>query len=256
MSKWISALWRVTVAALLIVALAGCFGKNASQDGVPAGFTLPEVEGKPDLVASYYLNDRDAWLFYVRKTDVEKPELWGYFTDDKGKNWTNAKFPTKKNWETEATKDNMIVNLPSSQTGMPGWLIINGPTNDGTTERALYRTMDKGTKWEFLGYLTNVLDGKINGITFISDKLGWITADYAGNTFVPIFRTINGGKTWENQVFAVLNGYKYGNVKPPVFDANNPMNGTLTVEFVGDGDKKAVVEYQTTDAGQTWKAKK
>lgn len=261
MSKWISVFWRIAAAALLIVALSGCFGKSTpkpsadqNQNQVPEGFTLPTLEGNPELVASYYLNASDAWLIYLRKTGVETPQVWTFYTDDKGQNWVNAQLPLKRQWEKEITKENVFVALPDSHSAAPGWIALVSKPDPSTnkTEKSLFRTTDHGRIWDFLGYLTNVVDGSMTGMTFITDKVGWISANYTGNTFVPFYHTVDGGKTWELQPLSKPEGFKYGNVMPPVFDPNNIKNGKVQVEFVGDNDKKSVVEFKTTDGGQNW----
>lgn len=259
MSNYGSVLWKLALSAMLLVAFAGCNGKanqpqaaDQQQSPAPSGITPPGLEENMQLLVSSYPSNTDAWLIYSRKAD--EPQIIVFHTEDKGSTWDQVSLPTKKQWEKEVAKENIFVSLPSSQTAMPGWILLQSGATSGKIEKTLYQTTNRGKTWEFLNYIHSRVDGIVTGIVFQNQFQGWISAKFSGNVFVPLYYTADGGRTWEQRLIGRPEGYKYGNVFPPVFEAQNPKNGTVSIEFVGD-NKKDTFEYQTTDGGQTWKKK-
>ncbi|MNC15857.1 BNR/Asp-box repeat protein [compost metagenome] len=119
--------------------------------------------------------------------------------------------------------------------------------------KTLYKTEDEGKSWSFVNDVSQSIEGYVTGVSFSNDKIGWIAATHHGEVLVPLYRTKDGGKSWNVQQITIPNGYKYGNAYAPTFDSNDAKQGTLKIEFVNDTDKK-VVEFKTTDGGETWKS--
>lgn len=131
------------------------------------------------------------------------------------------------------------------------WVLLASDPALGQMGKTLYKTEDNGKSWVFVNDVSQAVDGYVTGVSFRDDKNGWIAATQHGTAMLPLYRTEDGGKSWSVQKIDIPEGYKYGNVYPPVFDEKDPAQGTLKIDFMSDSNKKTV-EFKTTNGGETW----
>jgi hypothetical protein len=251
---------KKTVMALLcsITLLAGCGNESGSKsqpttqnanNGNPSASAQPAPAGdaKERLVATYAAKSQDKQLALYSESNAA---LTAKVTENGGKVENRAAIPAQKDWEKKVQKDHVFVSLPYGSDFC--WILLASDPAAGLMEKMLYKTEDNGKSWMLVNDVSQIIDGYVTGVSFRSDKDGWISATQHGTVMVPLYRTKDGGKSWSVQPIPIPQGYKYGNVYPPVFDDKNPNQGSLKVEFVSDADKK-IVELTSMDGGDTWK---
>jgi len=131
------------------------------------------------------------------------------------------------------------------------------PRNDVVTGRGVYFSPDAGATWKFMG-LENA--GQIAQIVIHPTNPDIVYAGVLGHVWGPnpergVFRTTDGGKTWQKVLYL---DDKTG-VSDLVMDPSNPLvlfAGMWEVQrypwmLVNGGEKSAI--YKSIDGGSTWK---
>jgi beta-lactamase regulating signal transducer with metallopeptidase domain len=251
--------WSVLGLAVIIF-LSGCAltnskSKNVDKQQTPttsesspkndSTFPPPKVSIIDQLIYSAFVGKTDGWFLY------KSTQLDVYHSSDNGLTWEKSSLPIKQPWEKEIGKENVYVSLHSEQEAQPNWMLLTSGPAAGQMGKSLYQSVDNGKSWTMKGDLSQTIDGYITGITFRNDKEGWIAASQHGKAMLPLYRTQDGGKTWNLQEINIPKDYKYGNASPPSFDLSNDLIGSLKIEFVGD-TKKDTLEYTTKDGGKKW----
>jgi hypothetical protein len=136
----------------------------------------------------------------------------------------------------------------------PSWLLLHSDMASGSEEKFLFITKNKGETWDYVGKMPSM--GYVNGITFRNENEGWAGYEYYGNYMVPLYRTLDGGKTWDKQIINLPKGYRYGNVFTPSFDPNFDLKGSIKIDFARENsDVKDTFTYQTSNGGKSWENK-
>jgi hypothetical protein len=125
----------------------------------------------------------------------------------------------------------------------------------------LYKTTDGGKNWVEIANSDNVptplgigIDAPMcyqSGITFINDEIGWITADTPQEDYIGLYKTSDGGYTWELQKLDIPKKSKtstFGTVPPVFFSKNDGM--LFTMEYGSEASSPLV--YVTHDGGVNW----
>ena len=189
------------------------------------------------------------WFIYSSQV-ADEASLFTFYSKDKGNSWNSAQLTLNKDMNQQINKENIFVSVPKEEQG-PVWLLITSDPGAGLMKKLLYRSADEMKSWSLAADVSNKVDGYVTGVSFADHSDGWITASYHGEVSVPLYHTSDGGKNWDLQEIAVPEGFKYGNVYPPVFDSKNVNKGSLKIEFVGDKETKTF-EYKTVDLGKHW----
>lgn len=130
----------------------------------------------------------------------------------------------------------------------------------GSRFYALLQTQDGGYTWETINldpFLNNT--GVSSGITYINKNLGFIGLSHSGGSFAELYRTEDGGLSFEKVYFPKVEVHLTETETYNPFDfPERPFveNGKLYL-LVGqgqDGDYKGGIKalYQTEDNGETW----
>lgn len=206
---------------------------------IPANFTL---------VYSQSIGPR-GWFIYSSQA-ANEASLVTFYSKDKGSSWISSKLTLNNGITQQINKENIFVSIPEKDKG-PAWVLITSDPGVGLMKKQLYRSADELESWSLAADVSNEIDGYVTGVSFINHLDGWITASYHGEVLVPLYRTKDGGKSWDLQTITVPEGFKYGNVYPPVFDRKDINNGSVKIEFAGDKETKTF-EYKTADLGEHW----
>ncbi|NIK78913.1 hypothetical protein FHS15_004059 [Paenibacillus castaneae] len=221
---------------------------------MPGTDTPPAVDSSAQLISSYSIGDSDKWFFYNQKIKDES-EVIVWHSSDNGVTWEESMLPTEQLWEKEITKGTLFVSLHSEQEAIPSWVLLTSGPALGLMEKSIYTSSDHGKSWSFKGELGRIIRSSyITGISFRNEQTGWITGTYHGGPIVPLFRTDDGGDTWNLQEITLPQQYNYGDAYPPSFDVNNNLIGILSIEC-NDGEKRITIDYETIDGGKTWALK-
>lgn len=135
------------------------------------------------LKSIFFVNDKQGWV--VGKGGVI------LHTEDGGKTWINQ------------GNGNLILNQVFFLNGMEGWAVGNSGPGLDKPKGIILHTVDGGRNWK-----TSDIEEKSNiaEIYFIDIKTGWLLA---GTT---VFRTTNGGKSWDSSELLAGNSRGYGDV--------------------------------------------
>jgi photosystem II stability/assembly factor-like uncharacterized protein len=125
---------------------------------------------------------------YIGNDQYGDPEHWAavYHTADGGATWTEQYSPE------------LAISLTSIDfvDGTYGW-VAGFPTNSSITEGAVFHTSDGGQTWERQEPGDSIY-APLWDIRFLDRDRGYVVgADYIGAWGPPVWRTLDGGDTWE-----------------------------------------------------------
>jgi len=196
-----------------------------------------------DAVQISPLDARRAWVSIV---PPNLNETWLADTRDAGRHWTKKIAPI----DDDSSAPISFVDEAH------GFLLALGDPAAGLMKKHVYGTEDGGNRWYVL--TPPPAEGCYpTGISFRSHSDGWIGGTYHGGDAAPLYRTVDGGKSWKLQQIPIPADYQggYANVEPPVFTGPDKKKGYLPVHLVRHTpppDHDADVKYETDDGGATW----
>ena len=132
-------------------------------------------------------------------------------------------------------------------------LALGGPAA-GEMAKEFYRTKDGGQHWKRMTSPDSIMDSFYpTGMTFRTSNEGWISATNHGILLAPFLHTMDGGRTWHNQVFLPPTGADnlYGNTLPPLFFGHDRKSGLFIAEI--RDSKVGTSLYGTHDGGRHWR---
>ncbi|RLQ94352.1 WD40/YVTN/BNR-like repeat-containing protein [Falsibacillus albus] len=136
-----------------------------------------------------------------------------------------------------------------------GWALIGRGNTGGQHPFDIYHTLNEGREWEII-YSSDIesadpipLQALPYSITFINEKIGFITGGTLKEGSQTFFRTVNGGRTWKSIEIHYPKGYEHENpdIQAPVF-----FNGTDGFVYIRSGSELYL--FQTMDQGAHWKS--
>ena len=225
-------------------------------------FQAPMSGQMAPVIGACFLDKQTAFVATNSGTD-NQPKIVVYRTVDSGSTWDSTNIVTKRDWE----KDDVGGLDISFADASNGYLMIMGTPGAGQMGKSLYRTVDGGKTFSFVGDITGMTNeaGTMNGIagyptgmTFSTPETGFVTCSYSAYTFVLMFKTTDGGTTWKLWSLLVPAAYEslspandyYADAYPPVFFGDHK-SGVIMLYYVQDG-KHVMQSYRTTDGGGTW----
>jgi photosystem II stability/assembly factor-like uncharacterized protein len=219
---------------------------DVSPPGLSGGAEKPRAghrDARPAPAATLSAIDpQRAWVAII---PAEESVVRLDATADAGQHW--------KETITPVVADTAHISFPD---GRLGFLLALGDPAAGLMMKKVYGTRDGGEHWAELSPPPAV-SCYPTGISFRSPRDGWITATYHGGDDAPLYRTGDGGKTWQLQKLDLPAEYRggYANTYPPVFAGADKKKGWLPVELVRHDPKPghfAWLNYETEDGGETW----
>jgi photosystem II stability/assembly factor-like uncharacterized protein len=196
--------------------------------------------------SEHFLDDKIGWIAASsRKQGASTDTITIARTTDAGRTWAKA-------------------TLSSSDTGklflqftdpQHGWLLIASTPSAGLMQKTLYVTKNGGATWNPVVSQDKALpaSGFVTGMQFRDSMVGWVSMLYRDTADIPLYRTQDGGITWQLEKLPIPPTYQknhYANAYPPSFDGKR---GMFLVQFVG-ADKVFLAAYQTADGGTSWKS--
>ena len=161
-------------------------------------------------------------------------------TSDGGHSWQQATLPTSQLGLSQV----QFVNAQD------GWVLSSpGGGAAGSEGVNLFRSTDGGHSWSLVARAPGALplQGIKSGMGWISATTGWITGSIAIPNAIYLYRTQDGGVSWQPQALPL--SFPVQATEPPVFFSAS--QGLLPVIFsTPQGPGFAV--YATHDGGATW----
>jgi len=201
------------------------------------------LDGSLDqLVTLDVLDAQRAWASILPSNDRV---IWLEFTADGGRHWTKKVAPI--------VADSVDLSFLDDRRG---FLLACSPPAAGKMSKNVYGTEDGGERW-YLLFAPDAVSFYPTGISFRSPLDGWISGTYHGGDDVPLYRTTDGGKSWQLQKFPIPDDYLggYADTYSPIFIGADRRKGYLPVKLVRHEpapDHCAWVNYESGDGGETW----
>jgi photosystem II stability/assembly factor-like uncharacterized protein len=196
------------------------------------------------MVSAFFPNANKAWVMATVLEDTEKTIL--FRTTNGGSTWITYSIPFSDGYIQFLDDYNGFV-LAGQGIGMQKQPV------------SLYQTSDGGATWtlKFAHQPTMPEDGlpvsgHKNGMTFRNTSRGWIGGDVPLAGSVYIYRTDNGGVSWDQQPMAVPAGYESaftGTTAPIFFGLNDAVLPVWMDSAIG---QRNLFLYVTHDGGTTW----
>ncbi|MCX6063367.1 MAG: hypothetical protein NTV26_04140 [Caldiserica bacterium] len=226
-------------------------------------FQAPMSGQTAPVIGACFLDKQTAFVATNSGTD-NQPSIVVYRTVDSGSTWDSTNIVTKLDWE-KGDVGGVDVSFADASNG---YLMIMGTPGAGQMGKSLYRTVDGGKSFSFVGDITGMTDeagtmrgiaGYPTGMTFSTPETGFVTCSYSAYTFVLMFRTTDGGVTWKLWSLPVPAAYQnlkpaedfYADAYPPVFFGGQKKDGVIMLDYVQDG-KHVMQSYRTAVGGDTW----
>ncbi|HWP79155.1 MAG TPA: DUF4362 domain-containing protein [Candidatus Acidoferrum sp.] len=154
---------------------------------------------------------------------------------------------------------------PSSQSGytteLEGWFIGTGDTAMGQQENYVYLTHDGGITWEETGNVNDVWPRVLTCGAFANEKIGFLCFRYDIEDFGRIYRTTDGGETWEQFDLGLVwympfNVEMAGEVRSISFagDSGKGAMDFFTKLSGDDPENGSLLTLMTDDFGATWES--
>ena len=197
------------------------------------------------ITNTFFLNSDEGWVVAIPQPGAELVTLpvTIFHTRDGGVSWQQNSF-----------KADLPFGVFTGITDLKyldrqhGWLVVNQTASMHSSAADLYNTQDGGSTWD-------VSELPFNGpIYFISPEIGWMTGSCCTGAPRQLFRSGDGGQTWEQQVLVanpVEDDFEYHDYRLPFFF--DELEGLLAVTIRDVFyDPVQVGIFQTEDSGETW----
>ena len=214
--------------------------KNAGKTWTD--ITPTNLNGARLAAVSFIDNQRGTVILVTQGSDMRSTYTLGR-TSDAGKTWAITPLALFSNsdvgmyWGQISSLQFLDANL--------GWVVIRAMSSSNYNGGALFKTTDAGINWTQI----SLPDGNPGGpVYFLSDQIGW---DVAKPMSDHLYRTQDGGQTWQSQMVGVVpSGTSERDYQLPQFV--NPQDGLLTVQDSNDKIGTTLELYLTQDSGATW----
>jgi hypothetical protein len=160
----------------------------------------------------------------------------------------NAEYPTL-NGEPFAGHFNGFTSVAE------GWFVGSTGVALGMQHSYVFLTHDGGKTWAETGNVNDICPNVLTCALFVDDKTGFLCFRYTDGAG-PLYRTENGGETWERcevpAVTELLNGDGIGEVRTIRVTKENDLEMTYFASPEGDVNTGRLYTSVSTDSGKTW----
>ncbi len=229
----------------------------------------------PYALGTFFTDAATAYVAVPPQTN-KNPTTMVYRTTDAGTTWKPAALPRGTSWEKDDTA-NLFVSFTDARNG---YVLATSSPGLGQMAKALYRTSDGGATFQFVNDVTGLYDeqghlsgieGYPTGMAFSSATTGFVTCTYRGQANPQIYKTTDGGRSWnlasqkiqagttyqlsfqtgEHASTEATNGYI--DAYSPMFIGAGRRNGYMLLDRRNDAAGVLRI-YRTADGGATWRA--
>lgn len=195
---------------------------------------------------SVYISKEITAVVYNNLNDLQKVEV--LISNDMGKTWNT--YPV----EGTETKNELFYydKMIGFTTRKDGWLVLLSDSWTGHQHHYIYLTADGGETWTETGNVNEIYDFIVTGAGFANNKIGFICFRYVQDINPVVYRTEDGGKTWEKCDISIPESFKFSYAtpySPSFYGANGVMPVILTENEQG---REITIRYTTSDYGKTW----
>lgn len=225
---------------------------RSSKPTARATEDFPEPAQVPENAERIYAHATGSggWFIYSALQGGQA-SLLTFYSPDRGANWKSSALKLDPDLNQRMTKHNIFVAMAKTGGKNQIWILLTSDPGAGLMTKKLYLSDNELQSFSLVSDVSDKVDGYVSGVTFADAQHGWIAASYHGSVTVPLYRTTDGGKSWVLQHIDIPEGFKYGNVSPPQFDAADSKIGSLAIEFVSDAETRTFI-YTTKDTGEHW----
>lgn len=134
-----------------------------------------------------------------------------------------------------------------------GYLVLKAPTAMGIEPIRIFLTGDGGNTWREIGNPTDLHPSVSTGACFSTSQIGFISYRYNEDSGPDIWRTLDGGDTWEELAVTLPEGYTEEYRFTPLVPSFDGEKGVYPIEVVDleTGEKNTINMY-SSDYGLTW----
>ncbi len=216
------------------------------------------VEGTRIIPA--FWGDKHAWLVVSDANGSKLSEYRVTFSTDGGDSWSNG-----EPLDISGLEDYFLISHLTFVDEFTGWLLAHVGAGMNHDYIVIYQTQDGGKTW--LRLLDPFNDGSgvqsctKSGIWFVDPERGWLTGSCNGVApGVFLFKTSNGGSTWDKVDLPVPEGYEplfgletgyCGSVSSTAPEANVIKIGMLCQQFEPQPES-IYFQALSVDNGNTW----
>jgi photosystem II stability/assembly factor-like uncharacterized protein len=208
----------------------------------------PTFNGKIyQINSSDFLDASHAW---VALFPTSPQALQVLRTSDGGQTWQAANLP-------EQGTGVGSIDFINTQTG---WLMLGKGAGMSHEAVDILHTSDGGATWSVISTTGTQGDqpghipfsGDKSGMSFSDASNGWVTGTIPMNNFVYLYKTSDGGVTWQHQAIAFTPGSnsQFG-TQPPIFLSVS--DGVLPVTIYLQNGTESII-YSTNNGGASWNA--
>jgi photosystem II stability/assembly factor-like uncharacterized protein len=234
--------WARTTTHLILHTTDGGKSWQDVTPPYPAGSTVQV----PPVFA--FLSGTVAWVavFEQQQPGGTIPDVL-FRTGDGGHTWQQAMLP----------RSSLGVSQVQFVNAQDGWVLAGfGGVAAGSQAVDLFRTTDGGQTWSTVARAGSPPDtiptvGLKSGMGWASATTGWITGCIcAAENTVYLYRTQDGGVSWQPQSLPLPSLQAVITTQPPVFFSAT--QGLLPVTFFNGKAGNSLAVYATHDGGATW----
>lgn len=231
-----------SLGTLTVTALPASPAAGAAEPAVPGGQSLEQV---------WTIGATTAWA-WTQGEDTGSPQGLELTTNG-GKTWSDVTPPAL----SKQTGDHFITGF-YALSASDAWVTYGSLANGAA--QTIASTSDGGRRWSGVGHepLTKVAFSSFVydcGLDFVTPSDGWCetTPAFVGSEAVYLYRSTNGGKTW--QLVSDTPG------PPPDPSGSLPWGGDKDIQFVSPTKGWAIFSaagavtaplYETVSSGKTW----
>lgn len=183
------------------------------------------------------------------------------YSSDRGKTWqkstvntTFSQFDYAKYGRTGNSypADTFVYAFIDFPTADCGYAVLGEDTEMNANDKFVLKTADGGKTWSYLAFLQR--DDPQSGMTFISNKVGYIVETCLAINEGDVSKTTDGGATWTDFRFCFNDKFNYSDWQSYVFAPYFKNNKGYLPIYLFNRNTAAdkIIYYVSTDNGGTW----
>ncbi len=134
-----------------------------------------------------------------------------------------------------------------------GYLALKAPPAMGREPIRLFLTDDGGDTWREIGNPTDSHPAVSTGAGFSTPRIGFVSYRYGEDAGPDIWRTLDGGETWEKLTVTLPDGYTENRRFTPLTPSFDGEKGVYPIEVLNtQTGEEELITMRSDDYGLTW----